>query len=394
MTYTETGAIGKPGSNAEFIVPDRIDIAPRYDRWGIERCKMANKEEHKKKDMFSVNSGNLYRSKNEKYALCQPDYRPEVLFFEDGEFVFKKEKFADPMGVPSEGGGGFNADITNDGTVAYGNYPPGEGYPEADERLLNIWDRQGNEIFSTSLQTTFSQLTFSPDGDFLTLMATEVLTSADSYKSSEYDHSVYILDVQDGQILGRYMDKIPGIEPKTRRNQDHYRKYPQISAIEFVENSPDPLIALFESSIDATKFLPTSNVVGNTVEVTDGSFKAEKGEKGEIVWAGETRNRERNRQLDLDQGEVSVILESVPDLSEALTFTEDEIRILDNDQDSKSSLAPTGYIPKTLSEQNLPEEVTLIDIEGNIVNYGRPQMDNHPDAYVLTDEAKERFDLN
>lgn len=47
---------------------------------------------------------------------------------------------------------------------------------------------------------------------------------------------------------------------------------------------------------------------------------------------------------------------------------------------------------ENVTPADLPAGTPLIDMDGNIVEFGRPDIDNHPDHYSLTREGKKRLD--
>lgn len=54
----------------------------------------------------------------------------------------------------------------------------------------------------------------------------------------------------------------------------------------------------------------------------------------------------------------------------------------------------TGEVPPdVLDLQDVPDDITVIDLDGNLIQRGEPHIDRYPDHYELTDEAKDRLGI-
>lgn len=258
----------KDGYGIDFIVPsDTVEL----DSFGE----------------VSIRDFQHAESPNGTYDVCIVEDQPAGLLFEDDEFLYKKNLPEPSRDKPA---------VANNGTIVVSAYTEG-GYPDGDH-LLKAWNVEGTEIFSTELRTLTEQITITSDGRFAALHTAEVL---DKYRSGSrpedaYDFSIYFIDLEQSQILGRYTEQIPGIETGGgARNM-------QIWDIEFVMDDSTPLLALYETE-------------GGSAE-----------------------------------------------------------------------------LEKPVSRDAISDDIPLVDMRGNLVQYGRPDISKHPDHYYLTAEAKERLD--
>ena len=204
-----------------------------------------------------------------RYNVCIIEDQAAVLLFEDGEFLYKKNLPEWSRDKPV---------VANNGTIVVPAYTEG-GYQDGDH-ILKAWDLKGTEIFDKELRSSTHQITITSDGRFAAVHTDE-------------DFSIYFIDLEQGQVLSRYTDQIPGIEVGGKNLQ--------VWDIEFVTGDSTPLLALYE--------------------------------------------------------------------------TEDA----------------SANLNKPVSRDAISEDVPIVDIDGNIVQYGRPDISKHPDHYELTDEAEERL---
>ena len=215
-------------------------------------------------------------SPNGQYTVCGIDKLSAVAFFDNTALTYEKSLT-----------GPYHMAVSDEGVVVVCGFTEG-GYQDG-QCMLYVWDSDGTTRLEQELRAVVESVKIDSNGRYAAIHTGESLVSQGS--QTDWDFSIYTLDLATNSFLTRYTGQIPGVEaPGPRRMQ--------IQNFEFVNAGDTTAIALFE---------------------------------------------QRDGTLGQDVSTVAEVSEDIP----------------------------------------------VVDVSGNLIQRGRPDIDAHPDHYQLTAEAKE-----
>lgn len=295
------------------------------------------------------------------YTLCGVEECSAVVLFTNDELVYEKALV-----------GPYELAVANTGTAVVSGFKEG-GYGDGDH-LLSVWDATGAELIVEELRATADSVFINQTGQYAAVYTEQILENHG--ENEPWDFSVYIVDIEAGTIRSRYTEQIPGVQaPGPRRKQ--------IETLQFVSGNSEPYIALFEQrdptfNSDALPERGENGTisVGDLAEVTEGPFK------GDTV---------RVDQIRGDEEPVTVLVDYNSARPMEMDVREDQLRQLAEEETAE---VPVEKALLEMTIDDIPDSVILIDLNGNIIQKGRPDMDAYPDHYQLTADAKKRLDYD
>lgn len=303
-------------------------------------------------------------SPNGQYTICGIDACSAVTLFVDDDLVY--EKFLV---------GPYELAVANTGIAAVSGFTEG-GYGDGNQ-MLYVWDADGNELVSEEMRATTESIVIDPTGQYAAVYTEQVLEKFD--ENTPWDFSVYILDIKDGTFRTRYTDQIPGVRTSGPRRK-------QIEKLQFVSGGSEIYIALSEQrdptlDIDAPPKDDDDGEItaGNLAEVTGGPFK------GETVRVDQVRGPEEKVTVLVDY-------EDYGSPSMEMDVRRDRIQRLTEEETPAESVRFEDLCEMTIDD--IPANITLIDLNGNVVQKGHPRMSAFPAHYKLTDKAKKRLGVD